>query len=74
MMVNGQMINNMDMVLKFGSMEVDIRAIMMLVKKVVKESIYGKMEAIMMVIGLITRLQEKENIFGQMAENIKGIG
>jgi hypothetical protein len=55
-------------------MEVDIRAIMMLVKKVVKESIYGKMEAIMMVIGLITRLQEKENIFGQMAENIKGIG
>ena len=46
----------------------------MLVKKVVKENIYGKMEVIMKVIGMITKLQEKENIFGQMVENIKGNG
>jgi hypothetical protein len=55
-------------------MEVNIKAITMLVKKVVKENIYGKMEVIMKVIGMITKLQEKENIFGQMVENIKGNG
>jgi|688.fasta_scaffold117392_3 hypothetical protein len=68
------MINNMDMDFKFGLMEADIKAITILVKKVVKENIYGKMEVIMKVIGMIIKLQEKENMFGQTVENIKGSG
>jgi len=68
------MINSMDMEFKFGLTVADIKAITMLVKKVVKENIYGKMEVIMKVIGMIIKLQEKENMLGQMVENIKGSG
>ncbi len=51
--VTGLTINNMGMELRFGSMEADIKEIMIWVKKVEKENTYGKMEVIMMEIGLI---------------------
>lgn len=74
MMVNGQMINNMDMVFKFGLTVADMKVIMIWEKRVEKENMFGKTEVTMMVIGLIIKLQAKANMSGLMEEDIKVIG
>lgn len=74
MMVNGQMINNMDMVFKFGLTAADMKVIMIWEKRVEKENMFGKTEVTMMVIGLIIKLQAKANMSGLMEEDIKVIG
>lgn len=74
MMDNGQMINNMGMVFKFGLTVVDMKVIMIWEKRAEKENMFGKTEVTMMVIGLIIKLQAKANMSGLMEEDIKVTG
>ena len=65
-----KMINRMDMEKNPGKMEVIMKAILLMVKKKEKVSLFGLMALLMKVILKITLLMEKESIFGKIKENI----
>ena len=71
---NGNLINNMEQVHKYGQMAPDMKDIMRMESNMEKVSSFYKMVAYMMEISSKMILKAKELICGQMEINIKGNG
>ena len=71
---SGWKITNMDMVLRFGSTEASMRAIIRKARRMEKESMCGEIVATILGNGLRTRSQGMECMYGPMGGSIKEIG
>lgn len=70
----GKMIFNMDLELKLGQMGINIKANMLLERKMDRVIIFGKMGAIIKEIGLIIKLKVLVYMYGVIKEDMKVIG
>jgi len=68
--VNGSKINKMEMVMKLGQMELNIKVNIFKAKNKVKEFLLGMISPDMKETSLIIILKDKENMFGGITENM----